>query len=317
MKSDKTDAPFDASDLFGAEEQEQGQDAKQDVKQEQDAKQDAKQDARPEKKKAKKTFLTGPLIFDIETGPEPEERLRDFFEVDYSKLKDGELIDAEFDEGTVKLGQMKDPAKIKAKVDGEREKFDKAKAAAVTAKANAATDQWRQFIDRAALSPITGRVLAIGYIGTNDAIRIAAVDPADPEAESHLLQSFWTTFRDCCKSDTPIVGFNSHAFDLPFLVRRSWLLGVDVPDDVLAHGRPHRLFIDLMQVWQCGNRQERISLNNLSAFFGTGGKLEGVDGGDFARLYLSEKPEDRETAIEYLRQDVRLTLAAAKRMGVV
>lgn len=304
------DTPFDAADLFG--EMEEARVEPQPAAGKADK---PKKAAKASKKKPE--YPAGPLCFDIETGPEPEERLRDFFEVDYSKVKGAEYLDAEFDPATVKLGQMKDPLKIAAKIDGEREKFDKAKAAAIAAKASAADDQWREFVDRAALSPVTGRVLAVGWIGTNDVVQIWAVNPADADAEKKLLTTFWVSFRDCCKTDTTIIGFNSHGFDLPFLIRRSWLLGVDVPDDVLANGRPHRLFIDLMQVWQCGNRQERISLNNLSAFFGHGQKTEGVDGGDFARLYLSEKPEDREKAIEYLRQDVRLTLAAAKRMGVV
>jgi hypothetical protein len=328
MKGDKmpnatkeltSDTPFDAADLFGEERVEREETAPADKPEKREpangkAEKPKKAVAKAEKKPE---CPSGPLCFDIETGPEPEERLRDFFEVDYTKVKGADLIDAEFDSATVKLGQMKDPLKIAAKIDGEREKFEAAKAAAIEAKANAATVQWREFVDRAALSPITGRVLAIGWIGTNDVIRIEAVDPEYERAEAELLAHFWASFRDSVRIDAPMIGFNSHGFDLPFLVRRSWLLGVDVPDDVLANGRPHRLFIDLMQVWQCGNRQERIGLNALSAFFGHGQKTEGVDGGDFARLYLSEKPEDRETAIDYLRQDCRLTLAAAKRMGVV
>jgi len=314
---DKSDVPFEADDLFGEAEAGVATESQPETVQVTAVVEPRKAKAKAAKSKSEALAPGGPLIFDIETGPEPEEKLRDFFEVDYSKVKGADLIDAEFDPATVKLGNLKDQAKIDAKIKSEREKFDAEKTAAIAAKANAATDQWRTFVDRAALSPVTGRVLAIGWIGTNDVIQIWAVDPADADAEKKLLTTFWVSFRDCAKTDAPIIGFNSHGFDLPFLIRRSWLLGVDVPDDVLANGRPHRLFIDLMQVWQCGNRQERISLNNLSAFFGHGQKTEGVDGGDFARLYLSEKQEDRETAIEYLRQDVRLTLAAAKRMGVV
>ena len=316
--------PFEAVDLFGEAETEAAETAAETQPETvqvaaivEPRKERGKAAKAAKEKKAEAAIPTGPLCFDIETGPEPEEKLRDFFEVDYSKVKDVGLIDAEFDPGTVKLGNLKNEEKIAEKIASEREKFDKAKAAAIAAKASAADDQWREFVDRAALSPVTGRVLAVGWIGTNDVVQIWAVNPADADAEKKLLTTFWVSFRDCCKTDTTIIGFNSHGFDLPFLIRRSWLLGVDVPDDVMGNGRPHRLFIDLMQVWGCGNRQERISLNDLSAFFGHGQKTEGVDGGDFARLYLSEKPEDREKAIEYLRQDVRLTLAAAKRMGVV
>jgi len=317
-----SDTPFDAADLFGEERVEREETAPADKPEKREpangkAEKPKKAVAKAEKKPE---CPSGPLCFDIETGPEPEERLRDFFGVDYTKVKDADLIDAEFDAASVKLGNLKDKAKIDAKITAEREKFDTAKAAAIEAKANAATDQWREFVDRAALSPITGRVLAIGWISTNAEIQIWSINPADPDAEQQMLHAFWVSFRDCCKTDTPIIGFNSHGFDLPFLVRRSWFLGVDVPDDVIAsgsYGRLHRLFIDLMKVWQCGNHQDRISLNNLSAYFGIGQKTEGVDGGDFARLYLSGEPEHRQLAIEYLRQDCRLTLAAAKRMGVV
>jgi len=255
------------------------------------------------------------IVFDAETGPEPEDRLREFFEVDLSKVKDRELIDREFDPASVKLGNLKDQAKIDAKIAAKREEFEAAKAAAVTAMASAETDQWAAFVERAPLSPITGRVLAIGlWDSTNELEPTLVWIDGKQGGEMAVLNAFWMAFRDCVATDTRLVGHNIFGFDLPFLVRRSWLLGVRVPDEVIVAGRPHRLFVDTMRVWACSNYQDRISLDRLAAFLGSTRK--NGDGADFHRLFFGTE-EERQQALDYLKNDLRMTSEVAERMGVL
>lgn len=252
-------------------------------------------------------------IFDIETGPEEHETLRGLFEVDYTRVKGRELLDQEFDPVTVKTGNLKDPKKIEAKIETARKTFEDAKAAAERAMQSAESEQWEEFVAKAALSAVTGRVLAIGY-GQADDDRLVEVD-TDESGEDALLTGFWERFEEAAKTDGLMIGFNVKGFDLPFLVRRSWKLGVDVPGELLRDGRYwHRAIIDLYELWQCGHRGQSISLDRLCQFLGFEGKLKDVDGADFAGLYLD--PATRGQAIAYAQQDIVCTLDVARVMGV-
>jgi hypothetical protein len=103
------------------------------------------------------------------------------------------------------------------------------------------------------------------------------------------------------------------------LIRRSWLLGVDIPDGIFDGNWRYldRTFVDTMQRWQAGNyRDQFVSLDRLGKALGIGGKTEGVDGGDFARLYFGTE-EEHAKSLEYLIRDVELTWQVAGRLGVV
>lgn len=211
--------------------------------------------------------------FDIETGPLPDDQL------------------PRFDREAVKVGNLKDPEKIEAKRDeAERE--------------------WRS---KLALSALTGQVLAIGVKFQRDGeTQIIAED-----SEAETLSKFWMlTVGNYSIFDSPhqkVIGFNSRTFDVPFLIRRSMLVGTDVPLAVCdPKWGPSKCFVDLLDVWRCGDRQLWVKLDTLAQAFGLDGKLEGVSGADFAGLWQS----DRDRACDYLRRDVDLTYELALRMGV-
>src|ERR1044071_1281510 len=120
------------------------------------------------------------IFFDIETGPLPEAEL-------------ATLLPA-FDPNEVKMGNLKDPEKIAAKLSQAEEAH----------RLNS--------LKRAALDALTGRVLAIGLLFDNDDFSVLC-----QEDEAELLRQFWSV---CC-GECRMVGFNSNSFDLPFLIRRS------------------------------------------------------------------------------------------------
>ena len=130
------------------------------------------------------------IYFDIETGPLPEDQIRI----------------PPFDPAEVKLGNVKDPAKIEAKLKA------------------AEANHRQSIIDNAALDALTGQVLMIAYHVRGEAASVAI--HGKPEAE--ILTEWWAlvTRFDRCPF---VIGFNIKGFDLPFLVRRSWALGVVVP----------------------------------------------------------------------------------------
>jgi hypothetical protein len=222
------------------------------------------------------------LAFDIETGP-----------------ADGiESLIPPFDPSEVKVGNMKDPALIAAKI------------------AQAEASHRSTFVSNAALAPESGKVLAIGlaYIGDEG-------KPADFFAltgdEAEVLRSFWRIVSDSLtgKTDrTLFVGFNSREFDLPFLVARSWVNSVSIPPAVFElRGRfPNwsSAFYDLRDLWILGRNSGRSNLDTVArALTGEGKSGSGAD-------FASDLASDPEAAIAYLRKDLELTCRVAYRMGL-
>ncbi|MCW1921292.1 ribonuclease H-like domain-containing protein [Luteolibacter arcticus] len=203
----------------------------------------------------------GIVVFDIETGPRPVAEL--------------EALMPEFEAPA----NYKDPAKIAEAIEQKR----------------------AAWIEKAALSPLTGRVLAIGALIDGEYLHAIQGDGFDSEAE--IIGWFWTMIGN----RTILIGHNSNRFDLPFLFRRSWSLGILPPPR--SNGRSFAGSIDLMEAWQLGDRTEFISLDTVAKFLGVGAKTG--SGGQFADLLKF----DVEAALRYLENDVMLTARVAERMG--
>lgn len=225
---------------------------------------------------------TAPAVFfDCETGPRPEDELRALFH------------EKTMDEFAASCDKRWKPDTVVAKYEEYKVKA------------------WDEFVGRAALSPVTGRVLLIGTLRGKDFV----VSGDANATETTMIESFWGDVEAWLAKKVPLIGHNSNAFDLPFLVRRSWLLDVSVPREVRQGRYWHPLFRDTMDWWACGGR-DFVSLNTLGAFFGTGQKTEGVSGGDFAKLWFGTV-EEHAKALEYNEQDLRLTAAIAAKMEMV
>jgi hypothetical protein len=173
---------------------------------------------------------------------------------------------------------LKDPEKIKAAI--EQKRID--------------------WLADGALHADRGNVAIVGW-------RDGCINGLEDGAEPDILANTWKLIKE----ETPIVGFNLVRFDIPFLIRRSWILGVPVPRDVVFDRRGYinqDRFIDLMLMWQCGDRQEYISLDAMArAVLGRGKTGKGAD---FGNLWAT----DRQAAIEYCKADVRLTWDLAQRL---
>ena len=160
-----------------------------------------------------------PLIFDIETMPlDDESLLRLMPSFDPTKIKGYELIGVPFDDSLVKYGQMKDPEKRAAKLQDRKDKHNAAITTAQTAIRIAEQDQFRKFKDKCCLSARKSRVAAIGYNGKKIHIDCR-------EDEWAMILSFWQLIVARLDNGGIVVGHNIHGFDLPYLMRRTWLLG--------------------------------------------------------------------------------------------
>ena len=163
-------------------------------------------------------------------------------------------------------------------------------------------DKEREFIEAAALKAHTGQVLAVGM--TSNVTDIGGILTGD---EAEIIDQTWNTWH---LTSAPIIGHNIKGFDMPFLIRRSYIHGIRPPANLMRGRYFDNRVIDTMEAWMAGT-QDRISLANLARALGVGEKTG--SGADFAKLFGT----DREAAIQYLRQDLSLTESVARRMGII
>ena len=247
------------------------------------------------------------VIFDIETGPRPLAEIEHFYQPPEALPP--------WDDSMVKYGNAK-REELRAEKRAEQFAAYQVLLDSHGPKMLAHKAEW---LSKAALSPVTGRVLLIGTLASDDKPLFF-----DYDDEREILSDFWEATERTLADRIPIIGHNSNGFDLPFLVRRSWMLGVPVPREVRQGRYWNPLFRDTMEVWNCGAR-DYVKLNALGDCFGVGQKTEGVSGGDFSKLWFGELPfeqwgtpeDQRRKAYEYNAQDLRLTAAIAAKMGML
>jgi hypothetical protein len=163
-----------------------------------------------------------------------------------------------------------------------------------------------EWFQQAALSATTGRVLAIGYI--EEGSEFSAFASGDEAAD---IKAFWDLITNNGAVTHRLIGFNSNSFDLPFIIRRSWKLGIRPPITLMSGRYLSHNCVDLLDLWRCGNREDRISLDKMARFLGVGGKTG--DGAEFPSLWSMS----REAALRYLENDVLLTRRCAQALGAM
>lgn len=204
------------------------------------------------------------ISFDIETSPLPREEI--------------ERVAGDFNENSVKTGNLG--------LEKAIEKIAKAKESFIEDK-----------VDKGALNAEYGKVVAIGIKeGEEETLLFGE--------EEEMLPKFWSRVaHDWQEGDAKWVGFNSNTFDLPFLLRRSLIVGVQVPKSVIPTTRywNGNFWIDLLEIWKAGDFKASINLDRMCKAFG----IEGKNGSGKYFWQLLENDFDR--AEEYLQNDIRIT----------
>jgi len=246
--------------------------------------------------------MTETIVWDIETGPLPEAELQRLVPpFDSLTLKGAELIESEFDPDAVKLGLLKDKKKIASKIDTARKKHAADVEAMIEKVEEARLKYWQKVQGKAALDAVTGRVLAIGYLGQRKAISSGE--------EQAILLKFWEIAREAIDRGNRMIGFNIFRFDLPFLVRRSWILGVAIPFEILFDGHYwSKVFVDLAEHWRLNVYGSKISLDTMAKGLGAGAKPSDVTGETFHEFWNGTTKE-RQKALAYLINDLQMTQA--------
>lgn len=236
------------------------------------------------------------------------------FDIETQGIRDAALALAEpfppfvplppFDPKAVKVGNLKDPDKIAAKIRAEEEAYPQRAKDYQDAYEKSRLEYTAKIVSKAALNALTGRVVAIG-IKTADEEKILSGN------EAEILRGFWEIFM---MTPCAFAGWNINGFDIPFMVRRSWANGVIVPN--IYNGRYlDKRFIDLMEVFGCGEYGYKAKLDDVANFLGVQGKYDGdCTGEEFAEKFLSGDDVARAQAEEYLKCDVRATWAIAEKL---
>jgi len=179
-------------------------------------------------------------------------------------------------------GNVKDPLKIAAAIGTKR-------------------DKW---IADAALDATTGQIAIIGLL-TKDGTKMLRADKMN---EAQMLTEFWR--MQALPDFNVIVGHNLRNFDMPFIIRRSFIHGIGLPLGILHKNRLTEKFVDTMELWGAGERNAMISLDTLARALGVGQKTG--SGSEFGAMWEA----DKDKAVEYCANDLELTRRVAERMGL-
>jgi len=205
------------------------------------------------------------IIFDIETGPQQPQDLARMTPKFSAKAN------------------LVDPEKIAADIIGKEEEFRK----------------------KAALSPTTGQVLAIGVRHHQKNTIWHQGDDIGRKSEAKVLEEFFNFFR--ANNLQTWIGWSSNQFDWPFLRKRAWVHGLQFPQGIYdgVVGAKWLNYtsgiLDAQLAWDEGNHTKRTRLDTACKCLGLTGKTE--DGSQFYKLYK----RDQDRALAYLGNDLEIT----------
>ena len=160
------------------------------------------------------------------------------------------------------------------------------------------------------------RITEIAYALESNPVQVAQV--SEEKTESQVLQEFWEAMapmdqRLKTRSLHPrcICGFNVLGYDIPIILRRSFMLGVS-PSCVINMRRYSTSdVIDLMQLfyhWGQAPGPRYRGLKAICRMHGIKNVLPDLDGSRMAEM-------DAETRRKYVSNDVEMTRVLAQRMA--
>lgn len=157
-------------------------------------------------------------------------------------------------------------------------------------------------IDRAALDPDYGKVIAIGLMDVETKSTTSMLVSDWGGDEKIMLEDFWVKLR---MHNNYSCGYNIINFDLPYLQRRSFALGSYMAVLPVIRRYATTPTLDLMQV--LFNWSTPKSLKFVADRYGLDNPLPGIDGS-------MVKDMDDDTLRKYVENDVNLTYQLYERM---
>lgn len=213
------------------------------------------------------------LVFDIETQPLSEEHVLE--------------VMGPFNPDTVKLGNRTDPDVIEAYIAEQEAEY------------------LPRLMGTAALRAQLGELLVIGLLKREgESYKQMKILEG---TEEQMLTAFWKTFQHSERTYRDMVCFNGVSFDLPFMLRRSWIKGIPAPTVFEKDRWPKQFIVDLRNKWLSGcswgdKMAQSGNLNSLMRAFGLEDK--GNTGDQFHVLWNSGNDADKAKAIEYIDREL-------------
>lgn len=165
------------------------------------------------------------------------------------------------------------------------------------------TEKKVEQIQQAPLDADLGKVIAIAMQrGLENAAEVYLVGDEETPDEKTLLECFWRSFA---RLDGRTCGYNILGFDLPYLLRRSFALDIDVPLPPRLAKYQIEPVVDLMGIlYNWGNAR---GLKWVCKRYGIPNALPDLDGSKVAGM-------DRDTLRKYAGNDLTLVIELYKRM---
>ena len=167
-----------------------------------------------------------------------------------------------------------------------------------------------KLLDKSTLNPALSRVCAIGYC-TDGKIEIPR-KCSEPE----LLEDYWAR-RASATPGAIYFGYNNHGYDDEFLLVRSFITGVPVPENVHyvspSGYRSDRGTRDLsVDFWGEPNAMRSLELTSKAC----GGPGKNGDGARFHLAWNSPDPEEFAKACDYLANDLLMPAFVANKLRI-
>jgi 3'-5' exonuclease len=187
---------------------------------------------------------------------------------------------------------------------------------------NASTEEEKNdALLRLNLSPLTARILAIAMVNPDTGLgRVLYEHPSAgpresrdgsatlvPSTEAEMLSGFWDTIARYPR----VITFNGRAFDGPFLMLRSAMLGVPVTRNLVPYRYSAAEHCDLLEQFTFYGASRKYSLDFFCRSFGIESpKAEGITGLDLGELVDQGRYVD---IAEYCLRDVQATAELYRR----
>jgi len=198
-----------------------------------------------------------------------------------------------FDPSKVKLGVLKDEAKIAAKIE--------------EARATYGNDEVRE----GALHATTGTLAIVGFRHGENVMQYHIGDMT----EAAIIEASFAEILRCLDKGIIVSGYFIKGFDLPFIVGRAWALGIKVPPRIFNAFKPRypwsENIVCLQEVWLAGSAAQfgtRVSLATVLRELGLPSKSG--SGADFGALWAS----DQKAALQYNADDLAAEMRLAERL---
>ena len=192
----------------------------------------------------------------------------------------------EFDRDTVKIGNLKDVAKIDEKLNAAKQEFDEG------------------LDKKMSLDPDLCEVVC--FVAQQDNILVGHA------GKDTIISNAWSTISANYLDHIPLVSYNGIGFDLPILWHNAMRLNIPVSaqmyEDLTKRYYNHYHY-DLLQILSGWDRSKYKSLDFYLKLFGIGKKY-----GEGSEIYAWWKSGKYEKIKEHCEQDVKMTAKLFERL---